>query len=53
MVINNEYKKHTFKLFDIELGYKAAVCSLNKKITNDVIRFDQNYLISKYYKFNL
>lgn len=53
VVSNNEYKEYTFKLFDIELGYKAAVCSLNKEISNNVIRLDQNYLISKFIGFNL
>lgn len=33
VISNNEYKEHTFKLFDIELGYKVAVCSLNKEIS--------------------
>lgn len=50
---NNEYKEHVFKLFDIELGYKVAVCSLNKEISNNIIRLDQNYLISKYIGFNI
>ncbi len=53
MVRNNEYKEHTFKIFDIELGYKIAVCSLNKEISNNIIRVDQNRLINKYFKFNL
>ncbi|EQB86584.1 hypothetical protein M918_13340 [Clostridium sp. BL8] len=50
---NNEYKEHTFKLFDIELGYKVAVCSLNKEISKNIIRLDQNCLISKYIGSNL
>lgn len=49
---NNEYKEHTFKLFDIELGYKVAVCSLNKEISNNIIGLDQNCLLSKYIGFN-
>ncbi|MBB6697122.1 4'-phosphopantetheinyl transferase family protein [Clostridium algidicarnis] len=53
VVRNNEYKEHTFKIFDIELGYKIAVCSLNKEISNNIIRVDQNRLINKYFKFNL
>lgn len=52
-IINNEYKEHTFKLFDIELDYKVAVCSLNKEISNNIIGLDQNCLISKYIGFNL
>lgn len=50
---NNEYKEHMFKLFNIDLGYKVAVCSLNKEISNNIIRLDQNCLISKYIDFNL
>ncbi|SFB07915.1 4'-phosphopantetheinyl transferase family protein [Clostridium frigidicarnis] len=53
VVSNNEYKEHTFKLFDIELGYKIAVCSLNKEISNNIIRLEQNSLINKYIRFNL
>lgn len=53
VISNNEYKEPTFKLFDIELGYKVAVCSLNKEISNNVIRLDQSCLISKYIGFSL
>lgn len=53
VISSNEYKEHTFKLFDMELGYKVAVCSLNKEISNNVIRLNQNCLISKYIGFNL
>lgn len=53
VVSNNEYKEHIFKIFDIELGYKLAVCSLNKEICNNIIRLDQNSLINKYFGFNL
>lgn len=42
VVSNNECKEHTFKLYDIELGYKAAVCSLNKEISNNITIVDQN-----------
>lgn len=53
IVVSNEYTQHTFKLFDLELGYKVAVCSLNKEISNNIIKLDQNCLISKYIWFNL
>ncbi|MBN1040258.1 4-phosphopantetheinyl transferase [Clostridium botulinum] len=53
VVSKNEYKKHILKLFDIELGYKVAVCSLNKEISNNIVRVNQNCLISKYIEFNL
>lgn len=49
LVINNKYKEYTFKRFEIELGYKMAVCSLNKEIPNKIIRIDQNSLINKYF----
>jgi len=52
IISSNENRGHTFKLFDIELGYKVAVCSLNKEISNNIIRLDQNFLISKYMRFN-
>ncbi|WP_346868744.1 4'-phosphopantetheinyl transferase family protein [Clostridium sp. UBA5119] len=50
VIINNEYKEHTFKIFDIDLGYKMAVCSLNKEISTEIIEINQNILIDKYYK---
>lgn len=53
VISNNEYKAHTFKSFDIELGYKVAICSLNKDISNNMIVLDQNSLINKYIKFNM
>ncbi|AQS04673.1 4'-phosphopantetheinyl transferase family protein [Clostridium beijerinckii] len=52
MLINTKYKEYTLKLFDINLGYKIAVCSLNKKISNNIIQVDQNSLVSKFYRFN-
>ncbi len=48
-----KHKDYIFKIFDIELGYKLAVCSLNKEICNNIIRLDQNSLINKYIRFNL
>ncbi|WP_202803537.1 4'-phosphopantetheinyl transferase family protein [Clostridium tunisiense] len=45
VISNSENKEYTFKLFDIDLGYKVAVCSLNKKISNNIIRLEQNCLI--------
>lgn len=52
VVRNNEYEEHTFKLFDIDLDHKLAVCSLNKKIPNNIMMLDQDDLINKYIKFN-
>ncbi|GFZ33236.1 4'-phosphopantetheinyl transferase [Clostridium zeae] len=48
VVSNDKYTEHTFKVFNIELGYKVAVCSLNKEISNNIVRLDQNYLINKF-----
>lgn len=53
VISNNKYKEHIFKLFDIELGYKVAVCSLNKEISINTIRLDQNCLISKYIELSI
>ncbi|MGO5065622.1 4'-phosphopantetheinyl transferase superfamily protein [Clostridium sporogenes] len=53
VTINNEYKKHKFKIFDIDLGYKMAVCSLNNKISDNVISINQNTLINDYCKLAL
>jgi len=50
VIRNNEYKEHVFKRFDIEAGYKIAVCSLNTEISNNIIRLDQNSLIDKYFR---
>lgn len=52
VVRNNEYEEHTFKLFDIDLDYKLAVCSLNGKIPNNIMMLDQDELINKYIKFS-
>ncbi|MEG0308500.1 MAG: 4'-phosphopantetheinyl transferase superfamily protein [Clostridium sp.] len=53
VIIDNENKKHVFKRFDIGSGYKMAVCSLNKEISNNIIMLDQNSLINNYFKFTL
>ncbi|MGH0498963.1 4'-phosphopantetheinyl transferase family protein [Bacillus wiedmannii] len=50
---NNEYRKYIFKRFDIGLGYKIAVCSLNKEIPNNIIKINHNSLINKYLGFNI
>ncbi|MBC8063126.1 MAG: 4'-phosphopantetheinyl transferase superfamily protein [Clostridiaceae bacterium] len=53
VIIDDEHKEHIFKKFDIGLGYKMAVCSLNKEISNNIIMIDQNSLINNYSKFNM
>ncbi|MCB2354682.1 4'-phosphopantetheinyl transferase family protein [Clostridium estertheticum] len=52
VIINNEHKEHVFKRFDIGVGYKIAVCSENKEISNNIIMIDQNSLINNYSKFD-
>ena len=51
LITSNRYKECTFKKFDIELGYKMAVCSLNKEISTRVTMIDQNDLLNKYYSY--
>ena len=53
VIINNEYKEYTFKKFDIEEGYKIAVCSLNKEIPNNITIINQKSLINDYCKIAL
>ncbi|MCR1974329.1 4'-phosphopantetheinyl transferase superfamily protein [Clostridium sporogenes] len=53
VTINNKYKEHKFKSFDIDLNYKMAVCSLSKKISDNIISINQNTLINKYCKLVL
>ncbi|MBZ9636383.1 4'-phosphopantetheinyl transferase family protein [Clostridium sp. FP1] len=48
VTINNEHNEHVFRRFDIGLGYKMAVCSVNKEISNNIIVIDQNSLINKF-----
>ncbi|MBX4266070.1 4'-phosphopantetheinyl transferase family protein [Clostridium estertheticum] len=47
VIIDNE---HVFKKFDIKAGYKIAICSLNKAISNDIIVIDESVLIDEYSK---
>jgi len=53
VIINEGYDDHTFKIFDIILGYKMAVCLENKEIINNIITVDQNSLINNYSKLDL
>jgi len=53
VITNDECKEHIFKQFNIEQGYKMAVCSLNKKISNNVILIDQNRLINNCLRLSL
>lgn len=53
VVHKNKHNEHAFKIFDIELGYKMAVCSVNKDISKNIITIDQNSLINNYSKLDL
>jgi 4'-phosphopantetheinyl transferase len=53
VIKDNEYNQHAFKLFDIDSGYKVAVCSISKEICNNIIRLEQGSLIDKYTRLNL
>jgi len=53
VICNDEYNKFVLKMFDTVLGYKIAVCSVNKEISNNIIMIDQNSLINNYSKFDL
>lgn len=46
----NGAKEYSFKSFDGVKGYKMAVCSINKHITDDIIEVKQDFLINEYYK---
>jgi 4'-phosphopantetheinyl transferase len=50
-VVNN--KEYSFKLFDMELDYIIAVCSLSKDISNEITKLNQNNLINRFFEFNL
>lgn len=51
MINDEKYNKYMFKRFDIESNYKIAICSLNKEISSNIIKINQNELLNKY--FNL
>lgn len=53
VIVNNKRKEHLIKSFDIEGGYKMAVCSINKNFSENIINVNQNILISKFNDFNL
>lgn len=48
LITKNELKKCNLKKINIESEYKMAVCSLNEKASNDIIRINQNCLIDNY-----
>lgn len=45
-IINNEIKNYQFKSFDIEQGYKMAVCSLKNEISTKLNWIDTTKLIN-------
>jgi len=53
VIVNEGHNNHRFKIFDMMLGYKMAVCLENKEIINNIITIDQNSLINNYSKLDL
>lgn len=51
VIIDNKHNEYIFKRFDMESNYKISVCSLNKEISSNIIKINQNDLLNKY--FNL
>lgn len=51
IICNDECNKFVFKVFYGVVGYKIAICSLNKEISNNIIMIDQNSLINNCSKF--
>lgn len=47
-ITDNERNEYIFKRFDMGLDYKIAVCSLNKKISKNILMINQNSLINNY-----
>lgn len=52
-ILDSEHNEYIFRILHIDLGYKVAVCSLNKKISSDIIIIDQNNLINRYFEFSI
>lgn len=48
VIRENKHTGYNLKLFDIDWGYKVAICSLNKNIPNKIKILDQDSLIDKY-----
>lgn len=46
----NSDKEYDFKIYDSFSGYKMAVCSQNKQITDQIIKLKQSQLIDGYYE---
>ncbi len=53
VISRNKYKEHVFKIFNIGLNYKIAICSLNNNVSNKIITVDQNRLIDNYFRLNI
>ncbi|WP_459500588.1 4'-phosphopantetheinyl transferase family protein [Bacillus sp. C1] len=52
VITNHVYKGYKFKIFNM-LGYKMAVCSFNKEISDNIVFIDQKHLIEDYCKITL
>jgi len=53
VIVGGKHKDHIFKTFHTDELYKISVCSVNKKITSDIIMLDQNKLIHPISSFKL
>ncbi|MBE6083174.1 MAG: 4-phosphopantetheinyl transferase family protein [Tissierellaceae bacterium] len=49
VIDDNQNENCIFKIFDISMDYKMAVCSLNREISDNIIVIDQNSLINNYF----
>ena len=49
VIDDNQNENYIFKIFDISMDYKMAVCSLNREISDNIIVIDQNSLINNYF----
>lgn len=51
VIDDNQNENCIFKVFDMGFGYKMAVCSLSKEISDNIIRITQRDLIDNYFAF--
>lgn len=49
VLVNNEYMKNAFKLFDFQMDYKVTICSQSMKISNNIIDINQVNLINAFF----
>ena len=51
VIDDNQNENYIFKIFDMGFGYKMAVYSLSKEISDNIIRITQRDLIDNYFAF--